>query len=44
LGKHYGLYIQEHLDQNGDFAMPVYTAEDVARATEKATRQYQEGN
>lgn len=44
LGKHYGLYIQEYLDQNGDFAMQVYTAEDVARATEEATRQYQEGN
>ncbi len=43
LGAHYGFYIQEHLDPKGDFAMPVYTAEDVAKATEEAARQFQEG-
>lgn len=43
-GVNYGFYIQEHLDPKGNFAMSVYSAEDVARATEEATRQYQEGN
>ncbi len=43
LASNYGFYIEEHLNAEGNFAMPVYTAEDVAKATEEAARQYQEG-
>lgn len=40
IGVHYGFYLVEHLDANRDLAMPVYTAEDVARATDEARMQF----
>lgn len=42
IGQHYGFYLDGLLDVNGDLAMPVYTAEDVANATLEAARQYAE--
>jgi hypothetical protein len=42
IGKHYGFYLDAHLDSGRNLAMPVYTAEDVARATEEAAKQYAE--
>jgi hypothetical protein len=42
IGKHYGFYLEKHLDSEGNLAMPVYTAEDVAKATEEAAKLYAE--
>jgi len=42
IGRHYGMYIDEYLDSEGNLAMPVYTSDDVARATVEAARQYAE--
>ncbi len=42
IGKHYGFYLDSHLDADKNLAMPVYTAEDVAEATREAARQYAE--
>lgn len=41
IGEHYGFYIDEYLDIDKNLAMPLYTAEDVARATEEARLQFQ---
>ena len=42
IGTHFGFYVREYLDANGHLAMPVYSAEDVAAATEEAARQFAE--
>lgn len=42
IGKHYGFYLDSHLDAEKNLAMPVYTEEDVAEATREAARQYAE--
>lgn len=41
IGEHYGFYLDEYLDKDKNLAMPLYTAEDVARATEEARLQSQ---
>jgi len=42
IGMHFGCYVREYLDAIGNLAMPVYSAEDVAAATEVAARQFAE--
>lgn len=42
IGKHYGFYLDAHLDAEKNLGMPVYTEEDVAEATREAARQYAE--
>ncbi len=42
IGRHYGFYLERYLDEKGNLAMPLYSAEDVARATAEAVKQFAE--
>lgn len=42
IGEHFGFYLDPHLDEGKNLAMPIYTAEDVAEATREAAKQYAE--
>ena len=42
IGRHFGFYLDQHLDGENNLAMPIYTAEDVAEATREAAKQYAE--